>query len=336
MTPGSRGRQRHVPGNRDREVARGKEGTAGMGYVSAAEFVRKFARFRDEAHDAPVYITHHGRETHVLCPIDVWNRTGGSEVANGASKRNDSANFALADWIDDGIIACDENLRIVFANRNAHALVKAKSGSLVGETLTEALPAVSGSLLEVQARQTLVHGHPNMADIPSPFIENAWLRFQTFPLEERLVIRLHDITQEVDRHFKANVKEAMIRALDMHGGVSYVRVSLRGTIDRVDIPFCELLDLPQERLIGVTLTDLVCMADKVAFRESLERILRGGDPVRLHTRLLSNRGDFVPVRLALVRLEGVYGCEGAIAVLTEEGDDAHAEASTARAEYPTN
>ncbi len=289
-----------------------------MGYVSAAEFVRKFARFRDEAHDSPVFITHHGRETHVLCPIDVWNNASASQPVDPSGGRNDSANFALADWIDDGIIACDQNMRIVFANRNAHALVKARAGTLLGHSLTEALPTVAGSLLEVQARQTLIHGHPNMADIPSPFIENAWLRFQAFPLEDRLVIRLHDITQEADRLFKANAKEAIIRALDMHGGVSYVRVSLRGTIDRVDTPFCSLLDLPEERLTGISLCDLVSLPDKAAFRETLEKVLRGGDPVRLQTRFLSNRGDLVPVCMALVCLEGVYGCEGAIAVLTEE------------------
>ncbi|MCJ2182608.1 PAS domain-containing protein [Novosphingobium sp. 1949] len=289
-----------------------------MGYVSAAEFVRKFARFRDEAHDSPVFITHHGRETHVLCPIDVWNNIGSGQPGKAAGKRNDSANFALADWIDDGIIACDEAMNVVFANRNAHALVRAKPGSLVGLALTEALPAVAGSLLEVQARQSLVHGHPNMADIPSPFIDGAWLRFQSFLLDDRLVIRLHDITQEVERHFKANVKEAILQALDAHGGISYVRVSLRGTIDRVDTPFCRLLDLPEERLIGVTLTDLIAVSDKVAFRDTLERVLRGEDAQPVSTHFLTNRGDFVGVRMALVRLQGVYGCEGAIAVLTEE------------------
>lgn len=293
-----------------------------MGYVSAAEFVRKFARFRDESHDSPVFITHHGRETHVLCPIDLWNRIGGGEPGENPKQRNESANFALADWIDDGIIACDENMRVVYANRNAHALTKSQPGTLIGPALIEALPCISGSLLEVQARQTLVHGHPNMADIPSPFVENAWLRFQTFPLEDRLAIRLHDITQEVERHFKANVKEAMIEALNKHGGVAYARVSVRGTIDRVDAPFCEMLDLPEERLIGVALTDLVDLPDKVTFRETLEGVLRGGEPVRLHTHFLTNRGETIPLCMALVKLEGVYGSEGAIAVLTDESDSA--------------
>lgn len=292
------------------------EGLLGMGNVTAAEFVRKFARFRDEAHDEPVFITHHGRETHVLCPIDVWHNLEAHPGGLARDERNDSANFALADWIDDGIIACDEDLRVVFANRNAHALVKARSGTLSGRILTEALPMTAGSLLEAQARQTLVHGHPNMADIPSPFVEGGWLRFQTFPLDDRLVIRLHDITHEMDSHFKANVKEAIIRALDQHGEVSYVRVSLRGTIDRVDKPFCDLVDLPEDRLIGVTLTDLVSVPDKPQFREKLECVLRGGEPVRLTPHFLSNSGDFKPVQMSLVRLDGTYGCEGAVAVIT--------------------
>lgn len=283
-----------------------------MGYVSAAEFVRKFARFRDEAHDSPVFITHHGRETHVLCPIDVWKNSSCSQAEALAPSRNDCANFALADWIDDGIIACDEDLRIVFANRNAHALLRVRAGTLIGRVLTEALPAIAGSLLEVQVRQTLVHGHPNMADIPSPFVEDAWLRFQAFPLDDRLVIRLHDITQEVARHFKANVKEAIIRALDMHGAISYVRISLRGTIERVDLPFCDLLGLPEERLIGITLADLIPMPDKASFRNHLEQVLRGEEAIRLTTRLLTNRGDSVATASAR-KAPGPMCCASAFA-----------------------
>lgn len=294
-----------------------------MGSVSAAEFVRNFARLRIEAQADPIFITNHGRETHVLCDVGTWRALVDAAQANGlppSPTGDEDMAFGLADWMNEGIIACDESLTIVFANRVAHGLVRARPGSLVGRTLGNALPRLAGSLMEAQARQTIARGESNMADIPSPFIENGWLRFQTFPLNNRLVLSLRDVTLEVDVHFKASIKEAIIDAMDRHGGISYVRLSLRGTIDRVDATFSRLIDLPEARLTGIALGDLVATPDRPRFRAALEAVLRGGEPARVAISFLTNRGDLQRMRVSIVRLDGLYGCDGAIAILTEDGE----------------
>lgn len=291
-----------------------------MSFVSAAEFVRNFARLRDESRTEPIFITHHGRETHVLCDVETWRELAQGAAAGEATDPafNEGMAFGLADWINEGIIACDQDLSIVFANRIMHGLVRAVPGSLVGKPLLTALPQFAGGLMEVQARHTLQSGEANMADIPSPFAERSWLRFQSFPLYNRLVLSLRDVTLDVERHFKANVKEAIMEAMDQHGAISYVRVSLRGTIDHVETPFCELLELPEARLGGVLVSDLVAAPDKPRFREGLEAVLRGLGPRRLSVRLLSNRGQLISVRLSIVQLDGLHGVEGAIILLTED------------------
>lgn len=304
-----------------------------MGSVSAAEFVRNFARLRIEAQSDPIFITNHGRETHVLCDVDTW-RSLIDAAQSGSGTSLDSPDedmaFGLADWMNEGIIACDEDLTILFANRVAHGLVRARPGSLVGRSLSNALPRLAGSLMEAQARQTIARGESNMADIPSPFVENGWLRFQTFPLNNRLVLSLRDVTLEVDVHFKASIKEAIIDAMDRHGGISYVRLSQRGTIDRVDATFSRLVDLPEARLTGVTLGDLVAVPDKPRFRAALEAVLRGGDPARLVLSFLSNRGELIQTRTSIVRLDGLYGCDGAVVVITEDQQASSGQGSTDR------
>ncbi|WP_260923820.1 histidine kinase [Novosphingobium sp. 9] len=286
-----------------------------MNHVTAADFVRKFARYRDDARTGPVYVTHHGRETHVLCDVDTF-RTLQHTSSDEVSPDSPTVRFGLADWIDEGIIACDENLVITFANRIAHSLVRATPGTLVGRPLTAALPRIGGTVMEVQARETLRQGEPNMADLPSPFLVSAWIRFQSFMLDDHLVLRLRDITAEAERHFKANVKEAIVKAMDVHGDICYARLSLRGTIDRVDEAFSKLLDLPATRLDGVALGDLVVSADKPRYREVLETVLRGNEPEKVRLRLLTNSGIPVDVILSMVRLQGLYGTEGAVALMT--------------------
>lgn len=289
-----------------------------MLHVSAAEFVRHFAKFCDKSHEAPIYITHHGRQTHVLCAADAWSSINQPESRTPAQEAPDNLKLlGLAEWIDDGIIACDNQYKVIFANRVAHALVGVALGRLANRVLHEALPKLVGSLIETHANQTLMHNHPCLADIPSPFVDEAWLRVQTFPFEGMLIIRMHDITQEIAQNFKANVKESIISAMNEHGSISYVRVSVRGTIDRVDEPFARLLALPAERIEGIALTDLVAIKHKADFRERLESVLRGHGPQHFDTRLMTNEGKLLSMHVSVVRLDGVFGCEGAVLVLTQ-------------------
>lgn len=285
--------------------------------VSAADFVRHFAKYRDQARFAPVYISHHGRKTHVLCEASAFDNLCNSPESGPASVEALNTAFTLADWIDEALIVCNNQMVISFANRVARAVVQMRASDLVGRKLFEAIPSLTGSLLEVHARRTLVGSEPSSADIPSPFTEDAWLRFQSFPLDGHLVIRFRDITEDVHRHRLADVKEAIIQAMTAHGAIGYVRLSVRGTIDRIDQPLCTMLELPEERLEGVLLADLVATGDKPRFREVFERVLREKGPQRMELDLLANSGELLRFTLSIVPLHGAYGAEGAVCLLTQ-------------------
>lgn len=292
--------------------------------VSAADFVRHFAKYREEARNAPVFISHHGRKTHVLCEATAFENLRNSPA--GASAGRDALNtaFTLADWIDEALIICDHNLVVTFANRVAGAFVEQHGFEMIGKNLLEVLPKLSGSLMEIHARRTLIGSEPSSADIPSPFSEGAWLRFQSFPLDGHLVLKFRDITQDVSRHQLADVKEAIIRSMMVHGEIGYVRLSVRGTIDRIDQPLCEMLALPEERLNGVQFADLIATSDKHRFRETLESVLRDKSSHRIELELLSNSGELLRFLVAMVSLHGAYGAEGAVCVLTRIGEAAAA------------
>jgi PAS domain-containing protein len=284
--------------------------------VSAADFVRQFAKYREEARSSPIYISHHGRKTHVLCEADTFDKLRDAPASIGAF----NTTLTLADWIDEALIVCDSQLNVTFINRVARSVVWLNPGNIVGKDLLDALPCLSGTLIEVSARRTLVGRESDSVDIPSPFIENAWLRFQTFSVEGHLFIKFRDITEEVHRHRLADVKEAIIQAMTIHGEIGYVRLSVRGTIDRIDQPLCDMLELPEERLQGILLADLVVKGDKPRFRETLEMVLRDNCTKRMRLELLANSGERLTFTLAMVPLRGAYGAEGAICLLTNADD----------------
>lgn len=281
--------------------------------VTAADFVRQFAKYREQARSAPVYISHHGRKTHVLCEASEFDSLRNSP----ASLEAINTTLALADWMDEALIVCNSEMKILFVNRIARAIVQKNACDIVGNSLFDALPSLSGSLIEANVRRTLFGREPSSVDIPSPFFDKAWLRFQSFPLNGYVVIKFRDISEDVHRLHLANVKEAIIQAMTAHGEIGYLRLSVRGTIDRIDLPLCNMLELSDERLEGILLADLVAQVDEPRFRDAFEMVLRGKSSKRMQLGLLNSSGEVLNFTLAMVPLHGAFGAEGAVCLLTK-------------------
>lgn len=165
------------------------------------------------------------------------------------------------------------------------------------------------TLTEAHVRHSLTSGESSAADIP-PFRSEAWLHFETFPFAQGVALLLRDITADMQRHRLADVKSAILKAMSVHGGVGYLRLSMRGYIDIADDTFCAMVGLPEERLANIAMADLIEISSRPAFREQMEQVLRGGGDRRLSSRLLTNQGRILPIEAALAQLHGTYGSEG--------------------------
>lgn len=280
--------------------------------VAAAELVRNFAHWREVGSREPVMITHHGRETHIFMGVDDFRAMAANEVAPPAPDRMRE----LANRIHQGLILCNNDLTIDYANSVALAMTKRWDRHLEGRSLWDALPEFAGTLTEAHIRHSLTSGEPSTADIPSPFRSDSWLHFETFPFGEGIALLLRDITADMRQHRLADVKSAILKAMSVHGGVGYVRVSMRGFIEIADDTFCTMVGLPEDRLSSVCLPDLIDVSARPKFREQLERVLRGEGDQRVATRLLTNEGALLQVDAAIAQLQGTYGTEGAVIVMT--------------------
>ena len=109
--------------------------------------------------------------------------------------------------------------------------------------------------------------------------------------------------------------------MTLHGGIGYIRLSPRGTIERVNQTFCSLLGLPEERLAGLPFIDLADRADRVKFRAELDGVLRGEPGQRLTVGYLTNKGHILPLTTVIKPLEGAYGSEGVLVLVTLPMDE---------------
>lgn len=283
--------------------------------VAAAELVRNFAHWRDVGAREPVMITHHGRETHVFMGLDQYREIMMGEMVAEPAPPHDRMR-ELAGRIHQGMILCRSDFTIDYVNAVALAMTKRSDARLDNQLLWEALPEFVGTLTEAHIRHSLASGEASAADIPSPFRADTWLHFEAFPFGEGVALLLRDITADMQRHRLADVKTALMKAMSVHGEVGYVRVSTRGFIEYVDETFCAMVGLSEARLSHVAVSDLIDVAARPPFREQLERVLCGEGDRRVATRLLTNDGAILPVHAAVARLQGTYGTEGAVMVIT--------------------
>ena len=286
--------------------------------VSAADLVRSFPVCRDRATLAPLFVANHGRTTHVLVGIDQYKQLSAARSAGAEQGQSNSDDLmVIAEHSPSAVFVTDLNLQIVFANNTAHAVAGRTPGSLNGRALTEALPELADTLIVIHLRRTVTSKEPYTADLPSPFNDDAFVQCQTYSIGARIVLIMRDISEDVKRYRLADVKQALLGAMDLHGGIGYIRVSPRGTIERVDAPLCTLLGLPEERLMNIPLLDLATTATRSELRASLDHVLRGAGPRRVLTSLLSNDGKPIGLLAAIVPLNGTYGIEGAVILATE-------------------
>ncbi len=285
--------------------------------ISSSEFARKFGQLRQMQDDQAIVVTHHGRGTHVLTTVRHYAALQQSKINDSRESILTASVQELANCLNIGVLLIDYELRIIVANRVAHVQLDCTDGELSGRKVFEALPVFQESLIETYVKRSIASKEPYSAEIPSLFRKDTWVRAEIYPFSKYVTVLFHDITDDMKVHRLADARKSLREAIAVHDGISYVCVNTRGHIEQAEPAFCDILRLSEDRLLHVALADLIPVSQRVAFREALDRVLSGEGTRTIDSAVLSNDGRELPVRLTLAELRGIYGNEGAIALLTE-------------------
>lgn len=283
----------------------------GQRMIPAAEFARRFGQIRDEAGAAPIWVTNHGRPTHVFLSTGQYEEIAAHSEASSLPAVTD-----LADWVQHGVLILDDDLNILLANDVAHALLLRPRGQIVGEPIFAALPEFEHSLFESHLRQAAASGERAMCDLASPVREGAWLRADFIPCARALTVLLRDVTRDIHTDAEADSNATIVAALRDHPHIGYLAVDARGRIEQANQGFLDWIALPETRIRGALAADLVLSAERAAFREALDQVLSTGRPATIDTRLLANAGDVLDVVCSIRSAEQRAAPRGAVIVLS--------------------
>ena len=290
--------------------------SSGRVVVTSAELTRQFGHLRQSASRTPVFITHHGRETHVLLGIVDYHSLSRSDGAAAQGDPRLPTIEHLANWMHQGCIVMDREERVIVANGTAHAMTKRRSGALVGRRFFEAAPELDGSMAQRHIERAMTSRTAAALDLPSSFRRDAWIRLSVYPTEHSTTLLFHDITPDVEADKLADPRQAAIDAMHAHAEVGSLRIDVRGRIEQSDDWCARALGVPQARLREIAICDLVPREQRDALRQTVSSVLGGADTAGFDTQFLANDGTLIAVRGTMTPLRGAYGAEGAIVVLT--------------------
>ena len=300
-----------------------------MKTASAADIARHFGHWRTIGAREPIFVTSHGRVTHVLMGIDRFTAFSQNAEAYGAPFGPDGTNWshladdsvvtlrALTEWIAQGFILCDAKACILASNRLVQSLCGRSAPISEGEDLWSALPELRGTFAEIHIRRTMLGGEPSALNVPSPFRKGAILHVQAIPLGLHTAILLKDISAQSQAQSLSNAGLALMQAIEAHPSVAFLIVSPRGMIERTSTIFTRMIGVPEDRLIKALALDLVTKPARMRFREALESALLAGEAQQCNVAFPTNSGATISGTLAITPIASATGPVGAALLFTE-------------------
>lgn len=285
--------------------------------VSAAEFIRGFANWRLQSARKPVFVTHHGKDAHVLISLDDYRRLdskNGTE-ATPANKLRDSL-AALAEWVRDGVIIIDRQWCVLSVNPAASDMLECAAAALIGENLSLALPQLNDTLLFQRIIRLIDHRERFSGDMPGILRPQQWLHVDLVPLPVGGAILLRDVSEAMEWIAASNVRQALATAIDIDGGVGHARLSVRETVEAANDTLTKMVGVDAAAIRRVRFTALLAASQRAAFSEALETVFRSGEPARIPSQIITREGIALDVVLSIAEVRGPYTSDGAVVLVT--------------------
>lgn len=115
--------------------------------------------------------------------------------------------------VNEGFTTMDRDWRVTFANRSAAELVGADPERVIGQSLWEVVPELSGTEFAKRLKAAMRRAEPDtLIDYYPPL--DKWVELRMHPTEEGLAVHSQDVTEERIRHERLRLLETAVSRLN--------------------------------------------------------------------------------------------------------------------------
>lgn len=262
--------------------------------VTASDLVRQFGFWQEAATRAPVYVLHRGRARLVLASVDLMAALCAPHTGDAA--RHLARERALLDALADPALMIDDALHVTAIGRTARGYFGERA--VERADLAAILPGDAAPFVTAAARRAIASGIAERVELRSAPHGRRRLELSIDPIPGGALLLGRDRSVEDERDAALATADATLSAVSALPGLASARVGLRGYLDDGG-SLGVLAGLAPAALASVRFVALFDLASRVAIGDALESIIADGATRTVAALLLVNRGEPVPVRIAL-------------------------------------
>ncbi len=289
--------------------------TAEKGSVTAAEVIRNFGYWQQQALVKPLVVTHHGRARVMLISTDHYEELTAGDDAATPHRQDDLQEYVL-DNSGEGFAVLDRDFRIVTMNRTALEWLGVSGADIIGKTLSEFLSGERTPVFESMVKRVFRTGESVSYELSGTRLRGRPLRVRSFPFGDNVASVFEDVSEEEALADSAETLEAAEIALDLLDAVGTAEVGGSGRIAGSNGVLARMTGLSASDLEGSQIGDLFEAGSRPGVREAMSSAMAGSQPrtVRAVLRIGARVAREVSVSFApLVRGMSVSGVIAVIA-----------------------
>ncbi len=270
--------------------------------VAAAEVIRNFGYWQQQALIRPLTVTHHGRARTILISTDSFERLLRNADAGAGGGAEADPLTELLNGMAECYVMHDSQMRILDINASAVAFFGKPRNDLIGSTISVAMGGNPNLFIHSMLQRVLRTGEYVTYEVGSTAIPGRRISARSFPYRNHVITLFEDITEREAISEDAIDWEAALRGLDLIGKSGVACVSLQGRVAFADAGFVNVTGLEMADLAGANFKSLIAASDQARFAAGLAMLHdRQSAPV-LSLRLMPRSGPERQVTISLAPL----------------------------------
>ncbi|MFT3811575.1 MAG: PAS domain-containing protein [Micropepsaceae bacterium] len=289
--------------------------TAEKGTVTAAEIMRNFGYWQQQALTRPLIVTHHGRARVMLISTDHYEDITASGFPPALGDQSDLLSEVL-DHSSEGFAVHDRDFRILRMNRTALAWLGVSAGDIIGKTTHEFLNRRHSAVFDSMVQRVFRTGEAVSYELAGAGLRARPLRVHSFPFGENVGSAFVDITEEETLAESAAVLEAEQIALELLGLAATVEIDANGRIAGANGVLAQMTGLHAADLDGSMIGDLFEPDSGAAVRETISSVIADSRSRAVPAVLRIGNRSRREVSVSIAPLKRGMAVNGVIAVIT--------------------